>query len=247
MVPMMDNRSDNLLVQHYAATLDWWRDAGVDYTFEDEAVSWLSEPEGQKPAPPPQPALDETMKEALPEPSIVSDNLPKDLESFRSWWLAPESPLPVGSGPRIAPRGKAGASMMFVVTMPEAQDCETLFSGPQGRLLVNIARALGQTPDDIYLASALPGHMTLPDWDALGADGLGQAISRHVELAAPQRVILFGSRLPTLMGHERAAAPEQFSDIAGIPALCTFAPDRLLNHAPQRARLWHRLLEWTSQ
>ncbi|WP_133303937.1 hypothetical protein [Aurantiacibacter aquimixticola] len=240
----MENRSDISLAEQYAATLDWWRDAGVDQDFGDEATNWLADPEKPKPRAMAASAAEAPQPEA--EPAISPETLPTDLAAFREWWVSPDSPLPAAPGPRIAPRGEAGAELMMVVPMPEADDDDTLLSAAQGKLISNIARASGHSTDATYIASALPGHMPLPDWAALGSDGLGNAVRRHVELVKPKRVIVFGSALPALLGHDAAAAPESFTAIGDVPALATFAPDRLLGHARQRARLWNRLLEWTS-
>ena len=73
-----------------AAALQWWRDAGVDYSFADEAASWLTAPEvkpAEAPAaafvapPPPAPS---------PRPLIGGDpaHWPQDLAAFHAWWLA---------------------------------------------------------------------------------------------------------------------------------------------------------------
>ncbi len=245
MAPVMENRTDITLAEQYTATLEWWRDAGVDCAFSDEPQSWLAEPE-QQAGPTPPKTLETTPPEEISKPAISEADLPQDLPAFREWWLDQKTELPSGAGPRIGPRGKLGAPILLLAPMPEADDRDALLSGPQGRMLANIAKALGVVPEDAYYASALPTHMPLPDWDNLLIDGLGAAVARHVSLAKPERVIVFGSKLPALLGHEAAAPPEQLTEIAGIPALATFAPERLLAHARQRARLWQRLLAWTA-
>jgi DNA polymerase len=244
---MMENRPDITLAQRYAASLDWWRLAGVDCDFADEAQNWLAEPaDAAGPPAAGKPAAQVKAAETAPEPAVEARNLPASLEAFRAWWMDEASPLPGDQARRIAPRGAAGAPLMLIVPMPETGDGEALLSGPQGRLLANIARALGLAPDVAYLASALPSAMPMPDWDALAADGLGAALLRHIELARPERVLLLGSALPALLGHDRAAPPESLAQVAGIPALASFAPERLIDHPRQRARLWQRLLEWTA-
>ncbi len=216
-------------------------------TLSRRAQNWLAEPEPvAAPTPSGKPAAPVKVVEAALEPAIAAKMLPADLEAFRGWWLDATSPLPGAPAQRVAPRGEIGAPLLMLVPMPEAEDRERLLAGPQGKLLANIARALGHAADAPYFASALPCAMPLPDWDALKADGLGAALLRHIELAQPQRVILFGSKIPALLGHDPAAPPESFTEVAGIPALTTFAPERLIDHPRQRARLWYRLLEWTA-
>ena len=240
----MHNRPDITLADQYAATIDWWRDAGVDYDFSDEVEPLLAEPEEvHKPAQPAKPAAQE---EQLPEPAITGADLPGDLPAFRDWWVGPDNPFATGTAVRLAPIGKEGAPVMVLTAMPEAEDRDSLLSGPQGRLLGNVLRAIGMDPNLAYLASALPSHTTLPDWDDLARDGLGTVIAHHVTLAKPQRVLLLGSKLPALLGHDPAAPPEAFSAIGKTATLATFSPDRLLDHARQRARLWKRLCQWTA-
>lgn len=243
---MIENHADNSLAEHYAAALDWWRDAGVDYVFKDEVQALLSQ---NKAAPAKaMPTAGAGVEEAQPvavDPDITESDLPDDLVAFQKWWMEAEA-LSSGPSARIAPRGNVGAPLMFLVPIPEVDDREQLLAGPQGRMLTNIARALGVSADAPYFTSALPSAITLPDWDGFAANGLGAALHRHIALAKPERVVILGSKLPALLGHDASAPPETFTEIAGIPALATFAPERLLDHPRQRARLWHRLLEWTA-
>lgn len=241
----METHNQMSLAEQYSATLDWWRDAGVDYLFENEAQSLLAEENSTaKKAVSAQAPVQ--VAETAPEPAIVQRNLPADIAAFRNWWMDPETQMPSSQSPRIAPRGEIGAPLMLIVPMPEIDDHEQLLAGPQGKMLANIASALGHGAGLAYFASAIPANIMLPDWDALAADGIGAALQRHIELVQPKRVILFGSKLPALFGHDPAAPPEAFTEIGRIPAITTFAPDRLLDHPRQRARLWNRLLQWTA-
>ncbi len=241
--PPMENRSPMTLGEQFAAAQDWWRDAGVDQDFMDEVQVMLADEE--EAAPQPAPAATVT-KPAEPEPpKLAAADLPDSLEAFHDWWTSETNPFAEGLNRAIAPRGVTGASVMVLAPMPEAGDSETLLSGPQGRFVANVLHAAGVEVDKAYFASALPGHMPLPDWDRHGGEGLGTALLRHIELVKPERLLLFGSKLPALFGHDAAAPPEAFNRLAQASVLTTFAPDRLLDHARQRARLWKRLLEWT--
>ncbi len=240
----MQNRPDITLAEQYAATIDWWRDAGVDYDFTDKVEPLLTEAE-EAPRPAEQPTQ-QAEAEQPPEPKVKAADLPGDLASFRDWWVGPDNPFASGHDPRLAPVGKEGAPIMVLTAMPEAEDRDSLLSGPQGRLLGNVLRAIGLDPNAAYLASALPAHTNLPDWDDLASAGLGTTIAHHITLARPQRVLLFGSKLPALLGHDPGAPPEAFAAIGDIATLATFSPDRLLDHARQRARLWKRLCQWTA-
>ncbi len=240
--PPMEKHANISLEDQFAATLDWWRGAGVDFEFSDTVEPMLSEekPRQQQAAP----AKQEPELEAPPEPKVKASDLPDSLQGFREWWVSPENPFVPRQSIRVAPIGVEGAPIMVLAAMPEEGDKDTLFSGSQGRMMVNMLRALGIDPNSAYLACALPAYTTLPDWDDLGREGLGTAIVHHIALAKPSKVLILGSKLPALLGHDQAAAPESFGQIGNSPALTSFSPDRLLDHARQRARLWKRLCQW---
>ncbi len=231
-----------------AAALDWWREAGVDCAFVDEPQRWLAEPETKakaapaavKKAPPPEPE----------RPRIGGDpaNWPQDLAAFRRWWLEEPSLDPVGAL-RLPPRGGTGAKLMVLVAMPEETDTEMLLSGPHGRLIANMAQAMGIAPEQLSLASALPRHMTLPDWQALARDGMGEVLRHHLSLAAPERLLVLGTDILPLLRHDPAQASPGIQEILvgdrSLPVLAGYAPAHLLEHARVRARLWQQWLDWT--
>lgn len=253
----MDNRLPLTLEETIAAVQGWWREAGVDLAFHDEPAAWLA---GEEPVPDSADTSPPLLASRTPEPpsapqrsAIGGDRAgwPRDLEAFREWWLAEPSLDEGGSHPRIAPRGPVDASLMMLVPMPEIEDQDALLSGSHGRLLTSLALAMGLAPGQLYLAAALPRHSSLPDWDHLAASGAGEILRHHISLANPTRLIVFGSRVLPLLGHDPAQAAPAVSeiDIHGrqIPLLATFAPERLLGNARQRAGLWQRWLEWTDR
>ena len=244
----MQNRTDITLAEQLAAASDWWRDAGVDLVFSDAVVPWLADPEPDEAAAPAARAAAKVSATPTPqrEPRLCAAALPGTLEALRQWWASADNPFASAAARNLPPRGAEGAALMVIAPMPEAGDGDLLLAGAHGRLVANLASALGVDGGEVFLASALPAHQPLPDWADLGFDGLGAALTQLVALARPQRVLLLGSKLPQLLGHDPAAPPESFSAIGQVPTLTTFAPDRLLDHPRQRARLWRRLLEWTS-
>ena len=192
-----------------AAALDWWRDAGVDLHYDDAPRSWLAKdepvataaPVQHAPPPPPEPAR------------IMAKNadLPATLDLFREWWLTDPALDGAAVERRVPPRGPAHAPLMVLVTEPESQDRERLLSGPQGMLLDAMLTALGIAPDSTYVASCLPRHMPLPDWAALQAAGLGEVVAHHVALAAPQRLLVLGNNISSLLGHDPAKTDNSFT------------------------------------
>lgn len=242
---IMTKPAEISLAEQIRAALDWWRDAGVDYDFTYDVQPWLSE---EKEEAQDQGAAGKWTGSAPTQghkPAVDTIALPDKPDEFARWWASADNPFLAGPASPIAPRGVTKARLMMLVPMPEANDTDTLLSGPQGEMLANIGKALKIASEELYLASALPMYLPHPDWEALAKDGLGKALRHHLRLAAPERVLLFGTRLPGLLGHE--GSPEKLREVEGIAALATFAPDRLLQHKRQRALLWERLQQWIAQ
>lgn len=242
------------MAERIAAAIDWWREAGVDCDFDDAARDWLA---GREPAATdlPQaaaatPAFAPPVPPPVEVPRIGGDPAlwPQDLATFGEWWLA-EPSLDGGQvHARVPPRGAKGADLMVLVDHPEAGDSQSLLSGEQGRLLSAILAALGLPPERIYLASALPRHMPLPDWAALRAAQLDELLLHHIGLAAPRRLIVFGPHVSSLLGHDPANSADparQFYHVgAQIPALAAPGLDSLMARPRGKAALWRALLDW---
>ncbi len=228
------------------AALAWWRDAGVDHDYADAPHSWLKTVVDEAV----EPALTAPVVEAPPREQIGGDPglWPQSFEGFAPWWLS-EPSLDAGQAAgRVAPRGAAGAELMVLVDHPEAQDREQLLTGPQGKLLGAILMALGIGPDQAYLATALPRHMPLPDWAALSEAGLGAVTAHHIALAAPKRLLVFGSHVSSLLGHDPANScgflPNLDHEGANVPALVAPGLESLAARPRGKARLWQALLDW---
>jgi DNA polymerase len=246
----MDKRSPLTLAEQVAAAQDWWREAGVDSDFADAPRNWLEKPSD--------PAADDLAPQAAParpmEPEVPPlggppSSWPQALPAFAPWWLASEELETGGPSPRVPPRGVAGADLMVLVPMPEEDDRAHLLSGPQGKLIGNMLKAMGIAEDAAYLASALPRHARHPDWSALAARDLGNVLSHHVNLAAPKRLLVLGRAMLPLFGHDPAQAGAKPRRIAlegcGVPALVSFGPEALLETPRFRKSLWQGWLDWT--
>ncbi|MGF7153109.1 DNA polymerase [Novosphingobium gossypii] len=248
----MDQPPNPQFLEEITGALDWWRDAGVDCDFLDEPVEWLA---------PPEPAPDAPALRRRPEPKQVADAapvaakldraaLPADLAAFTPWWL--NEPLLCEGGPaaRVAPQGALGTDLMIVVEEPEAEDGDTLLSGPQGQLLDAILAAFGTRRADVYLASALPRHTPGVDWAAMSERGIGQVLAHHIRLVAPRRLFVLGGNVLPLIGHEsphRPAMLRTFEHEGGsIPLLASWALPALLAQPRAKPVLWRAWLEWTA-
>lgn len=245
----MESRPPLSLADQFAAACDWWREAGVDQDFLDEPEKLLKAPEVQSRQ---ARAAAEKVKAALEaeaqKPMIGGEKSawPTSLEDFQQWWMTEPSLDEAGTQGRVAPRGPKGADLMVIVPMPEADDRDRLLSAGHGKLISNMLRAMEVNADKAYLASALPRHMPLADWAGPHAAGLGEIMLRHMELAAPKRVLVLGRDLMPLLGQEKRQGVCDLALAEGsIQLLASFAPENLVATARLRADLWRRWLDWT--
>ena len=231
--------------------LTWWREAGVDCAFSDEALPWLAEEEPEaaqqvgtetvrkQPVAPPPPPVE--------LPKIGGDRAawPQDLAAFDAWWMNEPS---FDTGLRIPPRGPASAKLMVLVEQPEGQDSGSLLSGPQGKLLAGILQAMDIAHDEVRLAAVLPCFTPSPDWQTLSASGIGDLLLHHLQISAPQRLIVFGSNIPPLLGHDPAQSPANLPDFNHEGRIIPLLADRSLDaltRAKAKSAFWQRWLEWS--
>ena len=262
--------------REFEAALAWWRAAGVDCDFADDATVWLSEapqlpvaqgaghPAGTAPArrneaPPdraapihkPASATPAALPPAVIRRNLLGDSPPADLPAFRAWWCsAPE--LDAGrTFPRIPPRGEPGAALMVLVPQPDEHDRAHLLEGPQGRLLANILAAMGLNEGQVYIASALPCHTPMADLGALAAGGMDAVLAHHVTLARPQRLLALGAGLAPMLATPVAGADatplrEINHNGANVPVMISEALDAMMALPQLKARFWKRWIEWSA-
>ena len=246
-----------------AAAFDWWTIAGVDVQTVDEASGWFEDEADAPPrdataqqpatpslaiaAPPPPPP-----RAALPGMSAVgsgAESWPADLAEFQRWWTEDENFAPQGAFPRIAPRGTAGSPLMVMVAQPEEADSEMLLAGPQGALIAGFLRAAGLSAEQVYFASILPRHTLRPDWSEVHAAGYGELAAHHVALAAPQRLLVFGRDILSLLPHEPAQDSANLHNFnhesVSIPLLSARDVANLGRRPGFRSRFWQQWLDFS--
>lgn len=237
------------LASHIAATLDWWRDAGVDHDWSDAPQSWIAPPEpvvaqSEEPL-----AVAPARPEAPVPASIDRSNWPQTFDALAPWWLTSDWLGRAAPEERTPARGPAGAELMVLVGEPEPGDREILLSGPQGRLLDAMLVAMGLDPASVYRASVLPRAMPHADWAALAVQGLGELASHHIALAAPKRLIVFGGHILPLLGHDPANNPTSSAQINHgahkIPLLALRDLAVLLERPRWKAGIWQSWLDWS--
>lgn len=243
------NRRDEAdLGAQIAGAFAWWRGAGVDGDLHDTPQNWLADDAPQAAAPPAPVVARSDRAEPAPPQGMANGPLPEDLAAFADWWLA-EPALDGGRvADRVAPRGSAGARLMVLVPHPEREDTERLLSGPQGALLEAMLGAMGLSPDEAYVAAALPRHTPHADWPEIAGRGMGAILSRHVALARPERLIVFGGNILPLLSNDPAKKPddlEQFNHESGsVPLLVGRDLAMLLERPGWKAGFWTRWLDW---
>jgi uracil-DNA glycosylase len=234
------------LADAMAAAMAWWRDAGVDLDLVDAPQDWLEASRPRAATPPPSKAQPE-----VPAIEVIGGGRaawPATLADFAPWWMAEPTLTPAGA-PRVPPAGPEQPALMVVVTMPEADDRESLLSGPAGRLLDGFLAAAGLSRAQVYCAAALPVRSVSPDWAMLTEQGWGDLLAHHVALVRPERVILFGqSGISTLLRHDSPNTSPNLRSFnhtdATVPALSVLDLEAIVARPALKAGLWNRWLDW---
>ena len=136
---------------------------------------------------------------------------------------------------------------MILVPQPEAGDRETLLSGSQGKWLAMLLSAMGIAEDQVYLASALPRHTPMADWDALTTAGLGKITRHHIQLAAPERLLLLGNCILPLAAHDPAkkTVDSRFLAHEALQMPLLTAPEPAMMRPRAKQLLWQAWLDTT--
>lgn len=238
------------------AALAWWRLAGVDYDYAEDATDWLGAaveavepPAARKPNATAEHTA-EPVQAKTPRASLLGANPPSDLSDFRQFWLEAPGLDAIGPRGRVAARGPANPELMVLVCDPEERDDERLLSGPQGQLMSRMLAAMGFEEDAVYIASALPRHTPMADAAAIATQGMDEVVLHHISLVAPSRVVAFGSNIPPLLGHTLTKEPSSLREINQIrsdtPLLLSEGLDSLMAMPRLKARFWRRWMEWSA-
>lgn len=238
------------------AALHWWQLAGVDCDFAEDATSWLSDPATDTVAEAPaERALDKPGSRPEPQPpkieraDLLGPDPPADLDAFRKFWLEAPGLDAIGPRERVAPRGPANAELMVLVVDPEERDDDRLLDGPQGRLLSRMLAAMGIGEGEVYVASALPRHTPMADCTTLAATGMDAVVLHHIALAAPKRVMAFGTNILPLVGLELTKDILSLREInqkpGRLPLMVSEGLDSLMTMPRLKTKFWRRWIEWT--
>lgn len=202
-----------------ASALQWWQEAGVDTIVGEEPRDWLNPAARAVAGPAPAP-------------------LPETLDALLDWLAnSPELPLAAPGAARAAPAGDPGSGLMIFVDMPAPDG--TLLGGEAGLLFDRMLGAIGRTRETIYLAPLSPVRTPTGAIDAASAARLAAIARRHIALAAPKAVLLFGDICgKALVGAPVAGARAKWHEIGGIKTLVTIRPEKLLTQPALKALAW---------
>lgn len=233
------------------AVTEWWREAGVDSSFEDKPTVWLAQKEVEEKPKPASAKAEQPENSTKNEPPTVfgggAEAWPSELPSFQTW-LAGDLAQEIAGRTGVQPSGSSGSGLMVIVPEPEKTDRDQLLSGPTGEYLRTILNASQISEAEVYLASALPVAMPHPDWQELNSRGLGQLLHHHIRLVAPKGIVALGSSILPLIGNNPAQGPAEIQhfeqDSAPFPLFAAWQLERLRQRSAARKRFWKLWLDW---
>ena len=212
------------------SALSWWLEAGVDAPVQEEPRNWL------KPAPPA--VREATSSFEAPAQTPVHETL----EEFRDW-LATTDHLPMASraARRVLPQGPGQAAVMLLAEAPEDG------SGPIGsdawELAKRMLAAIHVPLDQAYIAALSFFHAPGARMSAAEREASAEIARRHIRLAAPTRLILFGDGPSlALLGKRLIDARGHVHKVEGVRTVATFHPRHLVNRPLDKSLAWQDLL-----
>ena len=220
------------------SALSWWDEAGVDTLVGEAPRDWLAGPK-------PVAAKAAAPAESKPAPS-PPEALPDDLPAFQAWLAATDAlPFASPSDRRVAPAGDPAAGLMAIADMPTAEDAAAgqLFSGEAGLLVQRMLAAIGRSRETVYLAPFCPVRSPTGRIDRTGVGLLTEIMRRHIGLAAPRALLIFGdSCARALLGITMTEARGRWHEVetpAGpVRAVVTIRPQELLTQPKLKAHAW---------
>ena len=222
----------NLDVAEAKSALAWWLEAGVDALVVEQPRDWFRAP---TPRAPPQA---EAPNVRIPEPET--------LEALKDWF-ATGADLPL-AGPvsrRSLPHGPAEAEVMFLSEAPGSEDAaaERPIGGAAWHLAERMLAAIGFLPQEAYSASLTCFHAPGKKMTAEERSLCAEIARRHIRLARPKRLVLFGDGPSmALLGKRLTEARGQVHKVEGVRTVVTFHPRHLVHRPLDKALAWKDLL-----
>ena len=219
------------------SALAWWLEAGVDVAVQEEPRDWL------KPAP-------ARAKAALaPEPSLESNLVQPTHDKLveLQQWLASSVQLPLAgpSAKRVLPHGPEDAAIMLLSDAPALEDAAAgqPIGGHAWKLAERMLTAIGIPAEQAYSASLSCFHAPGARMSAAERDACAEIAKRHIALAKPKRLLLFGDGpCVALLDKRLVEARGHIHKIEGVRTVATFHPRHLVNRPLDKSLAWKDLL-----
>jgi DNA polymerase len=235
----MGGEVESIGVAEARSALAWWLEAGVDLAVQESPRNWL------KPAPPKGATVPVEGLSLEPVSNVVEPDA--DTLAALQQWLASSAQVPLASvsTKRILPHGPENAPVMLLSDSPTLEDAAAgqPIGGDAWALATRMLRAIGISADETYSASLSCLHAPGSRMNETDRAALAEVARRHVRLAKPQRLILFGdgpSR--ALLGKSLPEARGHVHKIEGVRAVATFHPRHLINRPLDKSLAWRDLL-----
>lgn len=212
-----------------ASALGWWLESGVDIAIQEQSRNWL------KPEP------------VTVSPSATTDDvppIPETLDLFRNWLRTAPQPSSAASS-AVLPKGAADAPIMLLCDAPTGEDAAagSPLAGEAWQLAERMLAAIGIEAESAYVANISCFHAPGARLNEKELASCAETARKHVALARPKRLLLFGDApARALLGRTLAAARGHVHKIEGVRTVATFNPRLLLENPSQKALAWNDLL-----
>lgn len=231
----MGGELDTIGIAEARSALAWWLDAGVDVAVQEEPRDWL------RPAPTQtKPAAESPRQSNLIQPTQET------LAELQDW-LANSVQLPL-AGPgakRVLPHGPEHPAVMLLSDSPALEDAAAgqPIGGDAWKLAERMLAAIGIGSDEAYSASLSCFHSPGARMSPADREASAEIARRHIALARPKRLILFGDGpCVTLLGKRLVEARGHVHKVEGVRAIATFHPRHLVNRPLDKSLAWRDLL-----
>lgn len=221
------------------STVDWWREAGVDFLVDESPRDWLAAPKPRPMAPSPQPR-----RQPADEPTVAAQA--DTLESIVALYAG--DPVFGRADGRLLPAGNPASGLMVLTDQPEPDDAEggQIIGGDAGRLLDRMLGAIGRDRASIYLAAMTPVRAPGGRADAKLVARWTDIARRHVAVAQPRVLLLFGDAasrafIGTSMAEARGRLHSLNHGGGTVAMIATFHPRFLLQQPARKADAWRDL------
>jgi uracil-DNA glycosylase len=226
---------DTIGIAEARSALAWWLEAGVDVAVQEEPRNWL------QPSPPPS----RRNTELAPQQNVVQPTQ-ETLAELKDW-LSSSVQLPL-AGPgakRILPHGPENAAIMLLSDSPALEDAAAgqPIGGEAWQLAQRMLAAIGIRAEDAYSASLSCFHAPGARMSAAEREACAEIARRHIVLARPKRVLLFGDGpAQALLGKPLPQARGHVHKVEGVRTVATFHPRHLINRPLDKSLAWRDLL-----